>query len=515
MRTYYIIISLFLTVTLASQGGFRSVHQVPGSLIGQSKAIFELPGGDFWSAGIIVDTSNGIQFNRFIILGLNSSGNVLWTKKHGTSKLEYLDNDFISRSFIKVGNNFFYTGCVLDSSGKYSGVLIKFDINGNILWQKIYHDSSQDLIPQMVTKSVDGGFLITGFFQDWVSHLQPALLIKTDGNGNELWRRVLNKAIPNTQDGKTLLQDSASKKIIIVGYQYVGTQSSWYQYDNILILDSLGNNPVQKKYNYSDLKDILQTSDKKLIGVGITEWYDASRNSYYYYSYMVKFDPLNPTLPIWKVAAYDDYSYMNQFSCITKLTNGDILVAGSIDSIKPSDTTKNVSLRYVKINPSNGNIIWRRDYNYRLYQGAGENIQTITSLEATGDGGWVSAVRVLNQFYKPLFFVKYDSTGCDTVEHWCRSVALGFSDNLKMNVNEFNLYPNPARGSFTIAISQNSENLVHIKITDISGKLIGEFDKSPQEECKINSSGFASGMYFVTVSSKNRLAGTKKLMVSN
>ena len=82
-----------------------------------------------------------------------------------------------------------------------------------------------------------GLFLVTGFFQNWSANpYSKCLLIKTDANGYELWRKKIAKAIPDAQDGKTILQDSASKKIIIAGYQYIGNSNNWDGYPNLLIL---------------------------------------------------------------------------------------------------------------------------------------------------------------------------------------------------------------------------------------------------------------------------------------
>jgi hypothetical protein len=46
-------------------------------------------------------------------------------------------------------------------------VFVKFDLNGDTIWQKFYRDTDplEDVIPQMVTASADGGFYLTGFFQ--------------------------------------------------------------------------------------------------------------------------------------------------------------------------------------------------------------------------------------------------------------------------------------------------------------------------------------------------------------
>ena len=81
-----------------------------------------------------------------------------------------------------------------DSNNKYIGVLIKFDLNGDTIWQKRFYDPANAVYPQMVSTSVDGGFLITGMYDDPLIVAQQAMLIKTDASGNELWRKQVKKS---------------------------------------------------------------------------------------------------------------------------------------------------------------------------------------------------------------------------------------------------------------------------------------------------------------------------------
>ncbi len=87
-------------------------------------------------------------------------------------------------------------------------------LNGDTLWQKTYRDTLRDIYCQRVTKGVDGTLLISGVKFD-VSTVgnNPLLVIKTDTNGVEIWRKEVNKNFPNDHDGKAILQDSASKKM--------------------------------------------------------------------------------------------------------------------------------------------------------------------------------------------------------------------------------------------------------------------------------------------------------------
>lgn len=188
MRFLLAVIFVSLTWLLQAQG-FRVRHYLPGTHNNTAKAIFESSPGNYITGGIVVDSVNGVYSNRLCMMGLDAQGQIQWVKKYGNYKFEYLDNNFTTRSFYKHSANIYYAGCIRDTNNQQIGVLLKFDLNGDSLWQKIYRDPVEDVIPQIVTASVDGGFFMTGFFQNWNNNSRPCLLIKTDINGNELWRK--------------------------------------------------------------------------------------------------------------------------------------------------------------------------------------------------------------------------------------------------------------------------------------------------------------------------------------
>ena len=457
MRHFLILISFFLTLLCNSQG-FRTRHYHPGGLTNLSKAVFEATAGTYITGGMTVDTSNGGYSNKLCLMGLNSQGQVQWTKKYGSNKFQYLNNNLISRSYYKQVNNMYYTGCVQDSTNKITGVLIKFNLNGDTLWQKIYRDPIEDVIPQMVTGSIDGGFLITGFFQNWINHASLCLLIKTDAHGNELWRKKLAKVSPNVQDGKAIVQDTATKKIVIVGYQYPTSVST---FDNLVILDSLGN-PLYRSM-FTDLggvlQDLIQTQDKNFIAVGWKYHSETLGGTNLMSSFAVKFDVNNPATPIWQINGFDKKSIQNGFSCIRELPNEDLLLSGFIDTLRIHNILDNTLSRITKLD-KNGNMTWNAYYNYKINDMSHENVQGSRSIELTSDGGWITA----NEFFNspspnPFFFVKYDSNGCDSTLAYCAEVASGIHTTKAAGAN-VSIYPNPANSNLNIDLENNAGELV-------------------------------------------------------
>nr|MBA3683518.1 hypothetical protein [Bacteroidota bacterium] len=448
MRFCIYIILFTLTQIIYGQGGFKRNFKLPYSLNNTTKNVFETTPGNYITCGIVVDTLNSFQTNRLAIMGLNSQGQLQWVKKYGNHKFEYLDNSLITKWFYKKDNFIYHAGCVRDSNNVQLGVLIKFDFNGDTIWQKKYYDSTNiDVIPQMVCGSVDGGFLIAGFSQNWNNHTNPVLLIKTDVNGNELWRKKISKAIPNVHDAKVILQDSISKKIVLAGYQYIGTATAYSGYPSVLILDSLGNKLSQHGYTGQGLfTNLIQTKDKKIIAIGAVGQPEIFGALNSFKSIAVKFDVNNPTSPIWNYE-FDKTAVTNFFTGITELNNEDLLITGILDTMQQNNLATNCLQRIIRIN-KNGNLLSTKYFDYSPNHLV-DNNQTILSLNKTSDNGYISAFQVFNTSPSPFFVVKYDSTFCDSSVFYCQTVGL---EELKSNNYKLNIYPNPTSDILNIEL---------------------------------------------------------------
>jgi len=484
------------------QGGFKRQFKLPTALNNTTKNVFETPAGNYIVCGIMVETVDNIQTNRLAIMGLNSQGQLQWTKKYGNSKFEYLDNSLIAKWFYKNDNFIYHAGCVRDSNNAQIGVLIKFNLNGDTIWQKRFYDPNDYTIPQMLIKSCDNGFFITGIFEDPVSVNRTVMLIKIDSNGNELWRKKITKVTPNAHDGKVILQDSATKKIVIVGYQYIGSSTAYTGYTSVLILDSLGVKLGQHNYGGQGLiTNIIQTKDKKFIAVGSVRQSLVIGNLDTYKSYAVKFDINSPNVPIWSFQ-FDKTAVTNLFTSLTELGNEDVLITGIIDTMQQNNLATNCLQRITRVN-KNGAVLSTKYYDYSPNTLL-DNNQTILSLNPTSDGGFISAIQVFNTSPNPFFIVKYDSTGCDSNAYYCSSVVLKDNSFLGKSVK---VYPNPTNGAINIEI----ENANRIQIINILGELV-KHEELKVEKQSIDLSNLQNGVYFLKVFDKNKLISTIKII---
>lgn len=513
---YLFCVIFFLLGLCVKAQGFKARHSVPNASDNSTKALFEISPGNYIGAGFAIDTSTGMSINQIVITGLGTQGQLLWTKKYKGHKIEYLNNGFIQRCFYKKDNYLYYAGCVADTAGAQIGVFIKFDMNGDTLWQRKYRDTmAVDLIPQIVTASVDNGFLITGFFQDWVNHTQQGLILKTDANGNELWRRKINKAAPNVQDGKAIVQDSASKKIAIVGYQYLTAADN---HDNILILDSLGIKITQGHFTYpgGSVYDLIQTQDKKFVMVGIQIYSETVGGYNCQRSYAAKFDINNPGTAIWKIDGYDKLGLYNAFTCVTEQKNGDLLIGGYLDTMqgvwngsnnKPSDFYTRLTI----VN-KNGQMKWNRYYNYKINSPILDNGQVIHSINLCSDGGWLAAIESQNYpGVNPFLFVKYDSTGCDSSLAYCKlKYEVGLKEFSSNNL-DVKIFPNPVAEVLNIKCNnQSGEGNLELSLIDVQGREVKRI--TIKQEDKIDVSDIKNGMYLLTVTKEKEVVCRTKII---
>jgi hypothetical protein len=81
---------------------------------------------------------------------------------------------------------------------------------------------------------------------------------------------------------------------------------------------------------------------------------------------------------------------------------------------------------------------------------------------------------------------------------------------LEYQNNNVLVYPNPATD--IVSIKMQTQVMEHLKISDVKGSIVyTETLQSKQKQ--LNTSSFAKGMYFITITTKNGAVAVKKLMI--
>ncbi|MDI9308692.1 MAG: T9SS type A sorting domain-containing protein [Limnohabitans sp.] len=81
----------------------------------------------------------------------------------------------------------------------------------------------------------------------------------------------------------------------------------------------------------------------------------------------------------------------------------------------------------------------------------------------------------------------------------CNTEFVTTLNSTQFEVNNFSLYPNPAKDFITIQATQNN-TISSVMVTDISGKTIYNNSYANESKVEINLSNFSTGIYFIKVS---------------
>lgn len=118
-----------------------------------------------------------------------SSGDLVWTYRYAVAGQQQR----LGSIHIDNNNNIFVIGYAQPTVNTTHFIFIlKFDTNGNIIWQKrIGEGSSNNLFPRCVTTNSDGSIYIGGIRVEGISGSSRAMLIKLTSTGAFSWCRYI------------------------------------------------------------------------------------------------------------------------------------------------------------------------------------------------------------------------------------------------------------------------------------------------------------------------------------
>ena len=479
-----LFIFLFSSHVLFAQGGFQKFYQIPGSINARSSHAIEVPNGGYIVVGESQQMEENVAISKLVLIGTDTEGNFQWQKTYGSSVLSYPSNLFQGKYiFCLEADHFYYCGPVKDSLDNYFTTLMKFDYNGGLSWSKMYSDTTGDLVPMGLTKAVDGGFYLIGTSLPNFGG-QPIFISRLSSNGDELWKKIINKGPPNVAEVKLIIQDSATKRLFAPGYQYLGSGTN----NCLLITDSLGNKIKQFTYNDpcgGPASSLIQLRDKNFLidnNLGVDCFNGIKRAG------LVKID--NNGGFLW---SYEQPSTgpSNSFNVIEERPNGDVVVTGYVDS------TYDVHAQYMvitnkgklRLKKSFGRI--KKDLKFDYLRGG----------MVTKDGGYVVAIQLTHESDPTRFsFAKVDSLGCDSTPEYCAwelAVGLKYSEQLL----RVSVFPNPCNEVLNI-VAYSTFKTATMNVADGSGRQVMS-NVVDGRSFKIPTSDLAPGIYLLELRTAN------------
>lgn len=191
-------------VKLNADGGIIWEKLLGGSGIYR---VIELSGGNLLFAG---RSSAGAGGYDLWVEKLTSDGTSIWQKTYGGVYAEYL-GDVLETS----DNQYVLTGYAqLTADGPFTGLVIKLDADGNIVWQNAYGGNDIDYIFS-IDETTSGDLLVAGYSQSFGDGDKDYWLMKLDASGEIIWQK--NYGGTNNNDIARTIQETSDGGIIVGG----------------------------------------------------------------------------------------------------------------------------------------------------------------------------------------------------------------------------------------------------------------------------------------------------------
>lgn len=173
--------------------------------------------------------------NDMHIIKVDSTGNFMWSKLYGGT-----GNDAGAGIAHTPDGGYILSGLGMINSNQqwFDGALRRIDASGNLIWEKLIGNINNNGFDGVRSLS-DGNYLAFGSYRDTINvNAVNAWLVKFDINGNILWQRFFNKHGGNNHNYFRDLKETPDKGFVIVGE--LTNLSLWQQNLWLIKLDSMG-----------------------------------------------------------------------------------------------------------------------------------------------------------------------------------------------------------------------------------------------------------------------------------
>ncbi|MDA3887145.1 MAG: T9SS type A sorting domain-containing protein [Candidatus Delongbacteria bacterium] len=408
------------------------------------------------------------------LLRLDKHGEVIWDKGYCYVD-SYLSsiNSIIENSegdFIAVGLSEYYGG------QDYSIMVLKFDKDGNLLWQKFY--GSGDSEGNDVKETPDGGYIIAGR-ESINDSVKVASLLKVNANGDSLW------TLTRESEG----EGSSHFNSVIVSSDNCLVTSGGHGLPGIVIKTDL-NGIVQweKNYNVAPDSTVWSTNFKAIAEDNFGNFICCGSISED--ALIMKFDQNGDSL--W-TKFYNKDTFKYGIKVADKTYDDNFIAAGYYQC---SDTEE--QWKIMKFD-SNGDSLWTttsRSVSKNFINWPGE-------IHPTFDGGYIVGGDLGRSY-----IMKLNEYG-----------EVGIMENGQFTIDNYKLaqnYPNPFNNMTTIEYALEKISDVKISVFNTQGQKVSELVNNKVGKGKhsvlFDGSRFNSGVYYYQLNINDETVDNKKMI---
>jgi len=391
-------------------------------------------------------------------------------------------------------------------AGGYDFYLVKTDSLGNVKWTKTYGGSDWDFA-YSVEQTSDGGYIMAGGTYSDTKGDEDMYLVKTDANGDTLWTRKYGGV---KQDEARSVKQTSDLGYIITGFTKTAS-------------DTLGNVFLIKTDQNGD------TLWTRVFGGSGTDFGNEVIENTSLASYIVV-GGTNSSLPdldfyLLRV----DYSGNTVWEKVYKPSSGNADDVANAVTNAPNNTFAFVGYNFS--NSAGFNDIFFMKFDKDGYYITATTHGTFQhedgfSIQNTKDKGFIICGFTDSTgtgFGLPnLFLVKTDSMG-----YTLKAFAVGVNDQLPLESNSSNVYPNPFNRSAKLVLttprSFNSRtSTLSISLFDVTGRNVTSQAELSEItfnagaiELSIARKDLAPGIYFMNIISDHEVLGQGKLIITD
>ena len=466
--------------------------------------------------------SYGVGGADFYIIRTDSIGDTLWTKTFGEVNDDFcLSLDTLVDGYILAGKK------NSNQPFKPDIWIIKIDQIGNLIWQKTYSSSGDD-VAYSVDKTNDGGFIIAA---EWSA---VGLLMKINSLGDSLWSKSL-------EAGLRSVTRSDYGGYILTGAIWNGAEEV-----NVLLLktDSLGNTEWEKTYDYQNDYDIGYSVQQTIDG-GYIVCGSAIVDGGASFGWIIRTNDLGDTLWTQEVHSYVKSSVLSSINTtlysVIQSSNGDYVVVGNQPILPVSDHAQQVVLLRIASDiipveltsftaTSEQNSVSLNWQTATETNNSGFEIERSQTSNVKGQMEWneVGFVPGFGTTTEPKSYSFVDENlSVGKYQYRLKQIdfdgSFEYSNTIEVEVmvtKDYSLsqnYPNPFNPATLISFSIPNDEFVSLRIYDVLGRevaqIINERRSAGTYQVEFNGTALNSGVYYYTLTAGSYTETKKMLMV--
>ncbi|MBN1969352.1 MAG: DJ-1/PfpI family protein [Candidatus Delongbacteria bacterium] len=422
-----------------------------------------------------------------LIIKTDLNGELIWQKTFGGAGFEYINSICTDPS-----GNIIATGYTTSfGNGLEDIYIIKFDGAGDLIWEKYYGDEYSNVAEKIILGH-DDNFLITGFTESETNE-DDIFVTKINNDGDKIWTKTKNEV--KSQFGKDIIKTNNNNYFVLGSHGSFSSQG-WSNRDVCTFnIDDAGNYTVNKNYGESGYQNwgnsICEADDDSFFITGNADI--TYQDLYQVYGLKTK-----PQENLQWHCRYGEGTFYDYGISALKLSDDRYFIIGVSKSNLYNDDI------YIIMLDENGNQLDKEVYNE-------PGVDWIYNATLSLDKNFILIAGQTNSYGEGAYdalFLKIPVSDFET------SIS---NDNIANDEILISNYPNPFNPVTNIGFSVSKRAIFSLIVFDICGREIdslylGEFQKGIHS-FEYNCSNLASGVYFYQLRTNDYVTAMKRMIV--